>query len=45
MAAGSDSELGSSLEWTTLRDIAEPIVREAYLKSLAPSPSPPLVKA
>jgi hypothetical protein len=45
MAAGSDSELGSSLEWTALRDIAEPIVREAYLKSLAPSPSPPLVKA
>jgi hypothetical protein len=45
MAAGSDSELGSSLEWTTLRDIAEPIVREAYFKSLAPSPSPPLVKA
>ena len=43
MAAGSDSELGSSLDWTRLRDIAEPIVREAYLKSLAPSP--PLVRA
>lgn len=39
MAAGSDSELGSSLHWTKLRDIAEPIVREAYLKSLAPSPA------
>jgi hypothetical protein len=33
LAAGSDSELGSSLHWTQLRDIAEPIVREAYLKS------------
>jgi hypothetical protein len=31
LAAGSDSELGSSLHWTRLRDIAEPIVREAYL--------------
>jgi hypothetical protein len=29
LAAGSDSELGSSLHWTQLRDIAEPIVREA----------------
>jgi hypothetical protein len=36
MAAGSDSELGSSLHWTQLRDIAEPIVREAYLKTLSP---------
>jgi hypothetical protein len=45
MAAGSDSEMGSSLHWTRLREIAEPIVREAYLKSLAPSPGPPLVKA
>ncbi len=33
LAAGSDSELGSSLHWTRLRDIAEPIVREAYLRS------------
>ena len=33
LAAGSDSELGSSLHWTKLRDIAEPIVREAYLKN------------
>lgn len=32
LAAGSDSELGSSLHWTKLRDIAEPIVREAYLE-------------
>ncbi|MEK7409047.1 MAG: hypothetical protein AAB225_28625 [Acidobacteriota bacterium] len=31
LAAGSDSELGSSLCWERLRDIAEPIVREAYL--------------
>jgi hypothetical protein len=29
MAAGSDSELGSSLHWTRLRDIAELIVQEA----------------
>ena len=45
MAAGSDSELGSSLHWTRLRDIAEPIVREAYLKSLAPRPVTPPAKA
>lgn len=31
MIAGSDSELGSSLTWRDLRDIAEPIVREAYM--------------
>ncbi|MGD0498011.1 MAG: hypothetical protein ABSC23_06195 [Bryobacteraceae bacterium] len=36
LAAGSDSELGSSLHWTSLRDIAEPIVRELYLASLGP---------
>jgi hypothetical protein len=29
MAGGSDSELGSSLHWTRLREIAEPIVAEA----------------
>ncbi len=29
LAAGSDSELGSSLHWTRLRDIAEPIVQAA----------------
>jgi hypothetical protein len=33
LAAGSDSELGSSLDWTQLRDIAEPIVRQAWLAS------------
>jgi len=33
LAAGSDSELGSSLHWTKLRDIAEPMVQEAWLKS------------
>ena len=33
LAAGSDSEFGSSLHWTRLRDIAEPIVAEAYRKS------------
>ena len=37
LAAGSDSELGSSLHWTRLRDIAEPIVRQAYENSLSPS--------
>jgi hypothetical protein len=37
LAAGSDSELGSSLHWTQLRDIAEPIVRQAYENSLSPS--------
>ena len=31
LAAGSDSELGSSLHWTELRDIAEPIVQEACM--------------
>jgi len=29
LAAGSDSELGSGLHWTRLRDIAEPIVQHA----------------
>lgn len=33
LAAGSDSELGSSLEWQQVRDIVEPIVRAAYEKS------------
>ena len=33
LAAGSDSELGSSLHWSRLRDIAEEIVREEYLES------------
>jgi hypothetical protein len=35
MAAGCDSELGSSLHWKRLREIAEPIVREAYLRVAA----------
>ena len=30
LAGGSDSELGSSLHWKQLRDIAEAIVRDAY---------------
>jgi hypothetical protein len=33
MAAGSDSELGSSLHWTRLREIAEPIVKQALHRS------------
>jgi hypothetical protein len=33
LAAGSDSELGSSLDWQKLRDIAEPIVLAACLAS------------
>jgi hypothetical protein len=41
LAAGSDSVLGSSLDWTQLKEIAEPIVREAYLKSLE-SPQGPV---
>ena len=40
LAAGSDSELGSSLHWTELRDIAEPIVRAAYLRTY-PDPVKP----
>ncbi len=35
LAAGSDSELGSSLHWTKLRDIAEPMVRDAYFRNVA----------
>ena len=31
LAAGSDSELGSSLHWTRLREIAEPLVSCAWL--------------
>lgn len=38
LAAGSDSELGSSLHWTQLRDIAEEVVRDAYLRSTSPDP-------
>ena len=39
LAAGSDSELGSSLHWTRLRDIAESIVAEAsrqYVTEMPP---------
>jgi hypothetical protein len=39
LAAGSDSEQGSSLSWTALKEIAEPIVREASERSgVAPIP-------
>jgi hypothetical protein len=34
LAAGSDSEIGSSLSWTALRDIAEPIVSAAFRKNV-----------
>lgn len=36
MAAGSDSELGSSLTWPQLRDIAETVLQEAWLEKEAP---------
>jgi hypothetical protein len=35
LAAGSDSELGSSLHWTRLKEIAEPMVQQAFEESLA----------
>lgn len=35
LAAGSDSELGSSLHWTELRDIAENVLQEAWLEKSA----------
>jgi hypothetical protein len=35
LAAGSDSEIGSSLSWTALRDIAEPIVSEAFHRNVS----------
>ncbi len=38
LAAGSDSQLGSSLHWTRLRDLAEPIVRAAAISPQAGSP-------
>lgn len=40
LAAGSDSELGSSLHWTQLRDIAEPIVRESFQAACRGEPVP-----
>jgi hypothetical protein len=36
LAAGSDSELGSSLDWRQVRDVAESVVMSAYLESQAP---------
>jgi len=36
LAAGSDSELGSSLDWKKVRDVAESAVMAAYLESQAP---------
>jgi DNA-binding LytR/AlgR family response regulator len=45
LAAGSDSELGSSLNWTKLRDIAEAVVEEAVRASTTsahPGNRPPL---
>ncbi len=38
LAAGSDSEIGSSLSWTDLRDIAEPIVRSAFKRNVGAQP-------
>ena len=38
LAAGSDSEIGSSLSWTTIRDIAEPIVSAAFSKNVSAQP-------
>jgi hypothetical protein len=35
LAAGSDSEIGSSLSWTALRDIAEPIVSAAFRRNVS----------
>jgi len=40
MAAGSDSELGSSLYWTRLRYIAEPIVQTAWRANMPVLPRP-----
>ena len=42
LAAGSDSELGSSLHWTRLRDIAEAVVEEASRAISARTEEPPL---
>ena len=39
LAAGSDSELGSSLHWTRLRDIAQAIVEEASRQYATEAPS------
>src|SRR5579884_4082745 len=41
LAAGSDSEFGSSLHWTQLRDIAEKVLQEAWLEKAAPGDGAP----
>ena len=35
LAAGSDSEIGSSLSWEALREIAEPIVKGAFFSAVS----------
>lgn len=40
LAAGSDSELGSSLHWTQLREIADRVVKAAIAQSEIPPPPP-----
>ena len=45
MAAGSDSELGSSLDRRRLRDIAEPIMEAAWHASLADRERSPTLPA
>jgi hypothetical protein len=37
LAAGCDSELGSSLHWTKVKEIVEPIIEEAYLATSSPA--------
>ena len=44
LAAGSDSELGSSLDWPQVRDIAESVVKDAYLASLTPQSAEKLLR-
>jgi hypothetical protein len=38
LAAGSDSELGSSLHWTAIRDIAEALIEKASSEHLKEAP-------
>jgi hypothetical protein len=35
LAAGSDSELGSSLDWRKLKEIADEVVRDAYIDAMS----------
>ena len=35
LAAGSDSELGSSLSWQQIKEIADPIVRASHVRAYA----------